>query len=259
MRETFSEKFETLLLENRTADLVETATSVLAHLGIDQICYLRPPDPETATAADIRTNYSADWRDLYIERDYFTIDPVVGLGLSHKRTLNWLDIDLSDRKLARFFGEAREHGIHGCGLSVQISDGGNRSALFSMNSALARRDWAALLSESCADLRHLAYLFHIHHVQRCGQGRPAFEGLSKRELQVLSWAAAGKSCWETSQILDLSEKTVDGYLRQVCRKLRSSNKTHAVAVAAHGGMLDQSFVRQFIAPVGPDPAGRGPG
>lgn len=254
MQETLSERFETLLLEKRATDLVETATSILAHLGIDKICYLRPPDAGSANAAEILTNYSADWKDRYIEQDYFTIDPVVGLGLSHKRTLNWLDLDLSDRKLVRFFGEAREYGIHSCGLSVHISDCENRRALFSMNSALPRRDWEALLTERRADLEHLAYLFHIHHVQYHAHGPLAFEELSKRELQVLSWAAAGKSSWETSQILDLSEKTVDGYLRACYRKLHSSNKTHAVAMAMHGRMFDQLFVRQFILPAKAGPA-----
>lgn len=254
MQETLSERFEALLLENRAADLIEITTRILAHLGIDKICYLRPLDAGNADAAEILTNYSADWKDRYIEQDYFTIDPVVGLGLSHRRTLNWLDLDLSERKLARFFGEARECGIHSCGLSVHISDSENRRALFSMNSALPRRDWESLLSERRADLLHLAHLFHIHHVEQHAHGPLAFEKLSKRELQVLSWAAAGKSCWETSQILDLSEKTVDGYLRAVYRKLHCSNKTHAVAVAMHGRMLDQSFVRQFIVPAKAGPA-----
>jgi DNA-binding CsgD family transcriptional regulator len=244
---TLSETFEDRILENEEVDLVDTAISVLQGLGIDHVCYLRIKRPNVVGCLDIRTNYNSGWFCRYLERNYVTVDPVVQLGLSNHRTLNWAKIDSSERPLLEFFGEAREHGVHSCGLSVQISDTENRKALFSMNSAMPVADWNALIAEKCADLRHLAYLFHTHHIRRQQPIRSKFPQLSPRELQVLSWAAAGKSCWETSQILNLSEKTVDGYMQQCYKKLKSNNKAQAVAVAAHSMLLDDSIFARFDA------------
>ena len=54
--------------------------------------------------------------------------------------------------------------------------------------------------------------------------RPASATLRRRlseiEAEVLRWAARGKTAWETSQILHISE-----------RKLMTKNKTATVAVA----------------------------
>ena len=55
--------------------------------------------------------------------------------------------------------------------------------------------------------------------------------LSKREKEVLHWAAAGKSKWEISQILSLSEKTIEHYISAARKKLNAVNTTHAVSTA----------------------------
>lgn len=61
--------------------------------------------------------------------------------------------------------------------------------------------------------------------------------LSKREREVLSWAANGKSAWETAQLLGLTEATVKSYLANACRKLGAQNKVHAVALSIAHGLL----------------------
>lgn len=53
--------------------------------------------------------------------------------------------------------------------------------------------------------------------------------LSKREKEVLAWAAIGKTNWESSKILGISERTVNFHLGNVMRKFGVFNKTHAVA------------------------------
>lgn len=55
--------------------------------------------------------------------------------------------------------------------------------------------------------------------------------LNKRELECLSWAAAGKTSGEIAVIVDLSEHTVNHYLNSCCKKLDCVNRTQAVARA----------------------------
>ena len=61
--------------------------------------------------------------------------------------------------------------------------------------------------------------------------------LAPRELDVLTWAAQGKTTWETAQLLDLSEATVAFYTRRACARLGVKSKIHAVAVCISAGLF----------------------
>jgi LuxR family quorum sensing-dependent transcriptional regulator len=61
--------------------------------------------------------------------------------------------------------------------------------------------------------------------------------LSSREVECLRWSAEGKTTWEISCILGLSEKTVEKYLTCAIRKLDASNRVHAVAQAFRAHIL----------------------
>ena len=61
--------------------------------------------------------------------------------------------------------------------------------------------------------------------------------LSGRERECLKWAAAGKSSWEISRILGLSENTVTGYFKAATAKLGCVNRTQAVAEAIRTGQI----------------------
>jgi DNA-binding CsgD family transcriptional regulator len=61
--------------------------------------------------------------------------------------------------------------------------------------------------------------------------------LTKRELDVLSWTAQGKTAWEVSVILGMSEKTVNFHLGNAMRKLGVSSKHQAVLKCVAAGLL----------------------
>jgi LuxR family transcriptional regulator, quorum-sensing system regulator BjaR1 len=61
--------------------------------------------------------------------------------------------------------------------------------------------------------------------------------LSKREQEVLQWAAEGKSEWEIGLILGLSEHTAEKFIRSARIKLQAGNRTHAVALAIRLGLI----------------------
>lgn len=62
-------------------------------------------------------------------------------------------------------------------------------------------------------------------------------GLSRREIECLHWAAAGKTTTEMAKILDLSEYTVNHYLNRATRKLDSVNRVQTVAKAIRAGLI----------------------
>ncbi|MGQ3050754.1 MAG: helix-turn-helix transcriptional regulator [Roseateles sp.] len=64
-----------------------------------------------------------------------------------------------------------------------------------------------------------------------------FPRLTKRELDVLSWTAQGKTAWEASVILGMSEKTVNFHLGNAMRKLEVTSKHQAVLKCVAAGVF----------------------
>ena len=62
--------------------------------------------------------------------------------------------------------------------------------------------------------------------------------LSPREIEVLQWLKVGKSSWDISEILHISERTVNFHIRNIMQKLDAVNRTQAVAVAIEKGLID---------------------
>lgn len=80
--------------------------------------------------------------------------------------------------------------------------------------------------------------------------------LSKRESEILNWMSAGKSNWEISKILQISENTVRNHVQNILAKLRVNSRTQAVAnmqgwsshyrsplQAAHGDVVVEEEIR----------------
>ena len=61
--------------------------------------------------------------------------------------------------------------------------------------------------------------------------------LTRRELEILKWTAAGKTAGETAQILCISSWTVTYYMRSILSKLQASNKHKAVLNAMALGII----------------------
>jgi DNA-binding CsgD family transcriptional regulator len=62
--------------------------------------------------------------------------------------------------------------------------------------------------------------------------------LSAREKEVLNWLKHGKSSWDISVILDISESTANYHVYNIMRKLAAVNRPQAVAVAVRLGLID---------------------
>lgn len=64
--------------------------------------------------------------------------------------------------------------------------------------------------------------------------------LSQRERQVFGWLAFGKTSWDVSMIMGISEHTVNEYIASGVAKLKASNRTEAVLRALLTNQIDLS-------------------
>lgn len=98
-------------------------------------------------------------------------------------------------------------------------------------------DRAALSEQEMLELSMVSiHVFdRLYQIGRSGP-KPG-EGLTEREIDCLNWTAAGKTSAEISEILGLSEHTVNHYLNRATRKLDTVNRTQAVAKALRTGII----------------------
>lgn len=89
-----------------------------------------------------------------------------------------------------------------------------------------------LMEESAKhELQHFAQLAHIRLCQITPYMYELNKALSKRETQIVAWAAKGKSNSEIATILEVSEATIDSYLRRAFAKLGVHDRTSAAVKA----------------------------
>ncbi|MBT4933018.1 MAG: helix-turn-helix transcriptional regulator [Rhodospirillaceae bacterium] len=61
--------------------------------------------------------------------------------------------------------------------------------------------------------------------------------LTSRQLECLTWSAAGKSSFEIGQILEISERGVNWHINNAKKALSSVSRIQAVARAVHLGLI----------------------
>ena len=64
--------------------------------------------------------------------------------------------------------------------------------------------------------------------------------LTGKEREILRWLKKGKSTWDVSQILKISERTVNYHIYNIIQKLDAMNRTHAVAIALEKGLIHET-------------------
>lgn len=114
----------------------------------------------------------------------------------------------------------------------------NRAGAFSLITFCTRKDGAAD-PRTRTILSHLTPHLHQVLIREAGSRteRTPDLRLSAREREVLNWLKAGKSSWDISMVLAISERTVNFHVYNLMRKLGATNRPQAVAIAANHGLI----------------------
>ena len=91
-----------------------------AHYDVQNLAYLgvNVPSPEENRPVFVISTYSKAWVDRYRARNYQRIDPVLPESMKGILPLDWRNLPPLRPAAARFFGEARDYGVHKQGLSI---------------------------------------------------------------------------------------------------------------------------------------------
>lgn len=181
----------------------------------------------------VNVSYPEEFCREYVSRDYFRVDPVMRDALATCRA-QYCSETMRGRpqeivSLCADFG-LREGYIVGSA-SPAPAEGGSLLAFRGESVSHDRRSGDTL--EFLAP--HL--LLACSRVLRGEEAAANQAALSGREKEVLQWLQQGKSSWEVSVILGISESTVNFHVSNITRKLGAVNRAQALAIAARRGLL----------------------
>ncbi|MFZ5312673.1 helix-turn-helix transcriptional regulator [Enterobacter asburiae] len=182
-------------------------------------------------------NNSPEWFDIYLDRKYQFIDPVIIRALRCVEDFFWeSDVILSDGyNLTRIFNESVQYDIYQ-GQTFPLHDYLNNLVVLSVISP----------KHSGIDIekhrpQFLSFLVQLHQktlnlYSQHQQKKNVF--LSPRERQILKWVSAGKTYAEISVILSIAERTVKFHMGNVMKKLGVNNARHAIKLGTELRLLD---------------------
>jgi LuxR family quorum sensing-dependent transcriptional regulator len=236
LTETGHALVEHLERQQDVPSLLASFQKLVLSFGMDSFCIGDPSRPRVKRSRRWHGTWRESWRQRYDELGLFTNDPTVLHMNASPRPFRWSDnyahTTSSQRRMIAEMGDVgmREglavpiHGSYGVSAGISIAAGDRYD--------LSPGDEGAL---------HMASLY-LHSRMEVLQARIAphpLRRLTPRERECLKWIAAGKTDWEISQILNISEQTVHGYVQNALTKLNARTRAQAVAL----GMLSAQLLQ----------------
>ena len=232
------------------ANIVEDIHHVCADLcqecGFEQFIYAASvPTSFVKPSLIIISGYASEWRDHYNTQHYMGVDPTVAYCAHNILPLNWMSLESqvsSNPQLHRFMSEARDFGLNS-GISFPIHTAQGDSAMLSLASPEQHHKTQPRIVEAMPYVQlFTAYLHETVRRVFAEQMLPVSHvELTPREQECLLWVTEGKTTWETSQILNISERTVTFHLQNTVDKLGVVNRQQAVARAVALGIIRPQF------------------
>lgn len=232
-------------IERRTFDIIDQLQAAsdcddvysllgdaLQEFGFTNFLITEMPPPSSGLQASLILNgWSKIWFDRYMDQNHYLNDPMAAHTRIATQAFFWDEVPCSALSKAanRVMEEAAECGLRS-GFSVPILGSTGEQSCVTMGGMkldIPPRGREAL---------QLLSIFAHGKAQalRMAQSQTAarsYEALTAREREVLHWVARGKTDWEISEILSISEQTTKVHLRNTLRKLNAVSRAHAVANA----------------------------
>jgi LuxR family quorum sensing-dependent transcriptional regulator len=215
-------------------DIIQMFEAEIKACGFHAYIMAGLPSPGTSLSdLTVANGWPPEWFEIYTRENFSVMDPVPQYGASTVQPFEWAEAryDKDSNPGAHLvMTRATEFRLmQGYCIPLHYDEGG---AVISMATEQLTID---PIAKSALQLIGI----YAHNRIR-SLGRPKSEKrdlLTPREREILRWAADGKTSWEVSVILNISERTVKFHLNQASHKLNAVNRTAAVAKALARGLI----------------------
>lgn len=226
----------------KSATTQQVASALLGYsrqLGLHAVMAGMVPTAKAPRDTQVSNVLFADWPPgwfrRYVSKNYAMVDPIVMRAAAEPTPFTWTEA------YARFAAGRSEEAVIRDAVQFRLRDG-FASPLTTIEGGLVLVSLGGESLEAAAHERNALALITAYAVGRALQlsaaPPPALRPtLTEREAECLRWAAIGKSEWEISQILGISEHTAERHLQNARARLGAVNRVQAVAEAIRLGII----------------------
>jgi LuxR family quorum sensing-dependent transcriptional regulator len=218
------------------SELSEILSSAFSGFGYDSFCIVAAPTAGQHRFSDklLLRKWPKGWYEQYTVSDFHPHDPISNYSRSQTHSFHWSSVVIpgDDRKAkgvmtisSHDYGMSNGYcvpiqGLHGYQATISIAG----SEIDTQREAHAAIDLISIFA-----FQRLASIRHDLNAPKV---------LTAREREVISWAAVGKTAWDTSVILSISVDTVNKIAGSAMRKLNVHTRAQAVAESIRRREID---------------------
>lgn len=222
-------------------EICDGLTHFTKDFGLDCMIAGTMPSPREHGKAQeqhlLVSEFPVGWMERYLLKDYVHVDPVIRRIQSKLSPFSWHEAmpyveDETASQATIMLNEASDFNLKaGFAVPMITLDG----AIAAVSLGGEKIDLPPTAPAMISMISSFAIGRAIELRSRDQKRRDA--GLTPREVECLKWAADGKTEWEISVILSISEHTADKHLYNAHRKLKAANRPQAVANAIRLGLI----------------------
>jgi DNA-binding CsgD family transcriptional regulator len=190
----------------------------------------------------VNVSYPKEWLRLYIENNYHAVDPIMAYHFKQFKPQVWSETYRKTKNInSTFIMTAMDFGLADGVCHGILDDLNTKGSIFSFSiDSTTNRSIIIQQLELVIPLLHIALSNYHKHKKKEDllAKRKACTPLTKREKEVLNWIKIGKTNWEISKILGISERTVKFHVFNIFHKLNTSSRSHAVAKAINLSIIE---------------------
>ena len=182
----------------------------------------------------LNLSYPEEWLQLYQQKKFWNIDPVCKENFTHFGVQFWNNAYKKWGCPHEFMAAAQDFNLsngYACGMRLF---GGIQGGIFSIAGNFDDHPRNRFILNTLSPHLNQA----LSSILLKTNAGPSTSDLSTREKEVLNWIKQGKSTWDISVILNISERTIKFHVNNIMLKLDASNRSHAVALAMSAGLID---------------------
>ncbi|PTE06663.1 helix-turn-helix transcriptional regulator [Mesorhizobium helmanticense] len=220
----------------RPKSLLDDLLSSVKELGFDYLIFSGiPVDGRKLTSMVELNGWPEGWFNRYVGADYAVVDGVCIFAARTLKPFFWTEIPeaLSSTKGSRAVqAEAKDFGIRS-GFAIPMLSLNHGRSIMSFASPADRCDISAREKKRLVTMA----MYAGQSLLAMDESAPRTPILTRREKEMLHWAALGKTAWETSEILGLAERTVEWYLQSARKKFGVAKTIQAIVEAVRRGII----------------------
>lgn len=180
------------------------------------------------------------WEGYYHEQGYHKVDPTMSWALKEKTPFVWSD-SFSETKYngglstiqEALVNESNDAGL-GNGIVIPLTRMHGSKSFVSVS---GDNDDVGISEKHAVHILSLYFSEGLRRISRGGQVATNIPKITTRELEILEFYATGKSAWDISQILNVSEWTVRFHLKNIRAKYGVHSMVYAVALATQNEQI----------------------